>query len=443
MKKISAKIVVLSLANTLVITLLNTIATMVMRNSGPAAASTVGQGQASHQPSGAMFLMPTSVWISTLASFVIGAIASYFLGRYISKPILTITKITKDTSNFDLENDKAFGKTTRYKDECGAMASALFDTRAALRSMAIKLKSISSSLETHSQSLSNNCSENVNTITQVVNTINHLTEGNNNQVQLVSEINSTLSEVASLIDDITVKTSTGAEKAVQSLETIEDGQRSVEMQAKKMEETIAVTIETNKSIEDLEKMISEVGSIVDVITSIAGQTNLLALNAAIEAARAGESGKGFAVVAEEIRKLAEESSKSANEIGHIISSTTEKTKLAVENMNTTNELVEEQKKSLGITQESFNRIRASYGTIVDGLKQTAATMKIINEKSRVISTQTQDITAIVQESAASMEEISASGQEQLASIELVADSAKGLFSIAEELSKEVKHFKVG
>ena len=73
-----------------------------------------------------------------------------------------------------------------------------------------------------------------------------------------------------------------------------------------------------KAIGELARGAREIGKIVALISSIAGQTNLLALNAAIEAARAGEAGRGFAVVAEEVRNLAEESNKAAQQIAALI-----------------------------------------------------------------------------------------------------------------------------
>jgi methyl-accepting chemotaxis protein len=185
-----------------------------------------------------------------------------------------------------------------------------------------------------------------------------------------------------------------------------------------------------------------VANIVNVITSISEQTNLLALNAAIEAARAGEAGKGFAVVAEEIRHLAEDSSKAAKEIIDIIGKTTEKTKLAVSNINVANSLVIEQRSALKITQDAFNKIKGLYDNIVAASDKSAKSMEAINEKSKVISDGIQNIAAIAEESAASTEEISASGEEQLASLELVAGAAKELFELSEQLSSEVSKFKL-
>lgn len=452
MKKISTKIILLSLVNSLFIALLNVLSTIYMNYrqrvqvtadtvSGTSTASSAIAGTAPVQPAG-LINLPTLVVISLVASLIFGVVLSYIVGKLIAKPIIKVTEITKRTAEFDLREDELFEHTLKYKDESGIMAKALWDTRIVLREMAAKLQNISSSLALHSHNLSGAADENVRTITQVVSTINEIAEGNSSQAQTINDINLTLSEVVELIDNITAETSLGADNAVKSLDTIKEGQEAVDIQSEKMEENILVAHEANKSIGELSSMIEQVASIVSVITSIADQTNLLALNAAIEAARAGEAGNGFGVVADEIRNLAEESSKAAKEIEEIITETTDKTKLAVVSMATANTLAEEQKKALSITKDAFIKIKNTYDQIVSNFQRTASAMKAVNEKSKSMSVQTQDIASIAEESAASTEEISAAGQQQLASIELIAEASKDLSKLAEELSVEVNKFKI-
>ncbi len=440
MKKISARIVLMSLINTIIVAVLNATASIYMHNTRQMPMNAEAAEGAAMQ--GEKFLLPVPVLVGLLISLVLGVTISYFLGKYIARPIIKVTDLTRRTANLDLTIDTTFDEALKYKDESGKMAEALRDTRQVLREMAVKLRGVSSDLASHSKNLSRTTDENVQSINQVVTTISEVAEGNSNQAKTISDINMILADVTNLIDSITKKAFLGSDHAAQSLEMVEEGQKAVDIQAKKMEENIRISSEANCSMNELSEMISKVAETINIITSIADQTNLLALNAAIEAARAGEAGKGFAVVADEIRKLAEESAKAANVINNIISETTEKTKQVVTSISTTNRLVDEQKDALGITQAAFDKIKSSYKEIVRSFKQTAKDIETVNDKAKGISSQTQDMATIAQESAASMEEVSAAGEEQLASIEVIAQSSKELSMLAETLKAEIDKFKI-
>ena len=127
-------------------------------------------------------------------------------------------------------------------------------------------------------------------------------------------------------------------------------------------------IETNNSTVKIQ-------SASHVIQSISEQTNLLALNAAIEAARAGEAGKGFAVVAEEIRKLAEQSNKSAGEIESIVNSLQTNSRVDVDIITEVSAITKEQGSSVEMTREIFSIIA----------KELEITKEIINELGLLVS----------------------------------------------------------
>ena len=115
-------------------------------------------------------------------------------------------------------------------------------------------------------------------------------------------------------------------------------------------------VEVLESINTTDMNSKRINEASDIIASIAQQTNLLALNAAIEAARAGESGKGFSVVAEEIRKLAEESEKSAETISKIIQELNKTSHMAVEKMNGASLVVNDQSRAVEETKAIYEHI---------------------------------------------------------------------------------------
>ena len=165
----------------------------------------------------------------------------------------------------------------------------------------------------------------------------------------------------------------------------------------------------------------EISKIVEVITQIADQTELLALNAAIEAARAGEHGRGFAVVAEEVRSLAEQSSRAANEITALVDNIQN---VAIRTVQDMEKGVTEAQSSARITNES--------GQIVQG---------IINQIS-VITERVKGMAVDIEQIGSGSQEISAVTEEQSASIEQIAASAGELRSMADELETIVTWFRL-
>lgn len=438
MKKISTKIIFLSLLNAVLVALINVGASLIMSSS-----NSMNQNVEAAQPMQTGFMVPAPILWGLIISLIIGVILSYLLGKAIEKPILKVTEFAKKTADLNLvDTDDELGKLVEIKDQTGNMARALYETRKALKNIASELQIVSSTVTNQSNHLTKNTDENVSSITQIVNTIDQLAAGNTEQAETMSGISSTLSDVVSLIDGMAAKTSENAEQAAHSLDSINEGQSSVDIQTQKMEKTLRVSNEVNRSINELKEMIHQVTGFVGIITSIAEQTNLLALNASIEAARAGEAGKGFSVVADEIRKLAEQTSHSASEITSIIEKTSEKTDLAVFNIEQSNKLIDEQRDALKITEEAFNKIRRMYEGIVGGFTQAAATMKTVNSNSQTVSNQIQDLTSRVEEFAASTEEISATGQEQLVTTEFIAGAAKELDILAIRLNQQIKKFKI-
>ncbi len=190
---------------------------------------------------------------------------------------------------------------------------------------------------------------------------------------------------------------------------------------------------TNDSTEAINTAISS-------ISQIAEQTNLLALNASIEAARAGDAGKGFAVVADEIRKLAEESAKSADEINSVLESLKDNTAQTFEKMEGAMNIIETQTSSIEQTQTIFNSLAKSIEETknkVNVLKDTE--QKMIKMKENIMGV-LQNLTSVAQQNAASTEEVSSSVQQQAASMDGVAQISETLDTLAKDLKSTTEKF---
>jgi methyl-accepting chemotaxis protein len=253
-------------------------------------------------------------------------------------------------------------------------------------------------------------------------------QGTDNQQNRTSQVATAVQEMSSSVGEVSENSTKAATSAQKAVAVAEQGGKIVNEALVNMRSIADSVSATARRIEELGKNSDQIGKIVAVIDEIADQTNLLALNAAIEAARAGEQGRGFAVVADEVRKLAERTTKATKEIAQMIENVQKETGSAVSQM-----------------QAGTKQVEAGVATTS---KAGAALEEIITAAQQVGDMVTQIATAATQQSStaeqitANVEQIAKIARESASGAQQSARACEDMSNLAMDLQQLVGRFKL-
>ncbi|NVO00398.1 MAG: methyl-accepting chemotaxis protein [Geobacteraceae bacterium] len=379
--------------------------------------------------------------LAYIVALTTGLILGWLLTKGLSRNIGRITESVEAISGGDLSRDLDI-RSKIFPDETVGIANSINIMAENLRNLVSQIRSASGHVSESAHTLSSTTLEVNATTEEIARALEQISHGAEIQAEMSGRGSTLIHELAVSVELVAKRAKESAQSARDTTATAQQGTDLAKQTMDLMKEFLDTVEYTGQQFAELNGKLQQVGKIADIIVEIARQTNMLALNASIEAVRAGEYGKGFTVVAEEVRKLADGTSRSASEIIDLVGLIKEDSIKVRDTFASSSRQVNEGKKKINSTAAVFQ-------SIVQTVMETERKANSIADLSSMQSDGAQkmvkaidEIAKVAEDNAAATEQVSAATEEQSAAMQEMAAASREMAALATELLKAAEQFKL-
>ncbi|OPK08919.1 methyl-accepting chemotaxis protein [Pseudomonas sp. VI4.1] len=348
--------------------------------------------------------------LAALLALAFGLLAAWAITRQIVVPLNQTLKVAERIAAGDLTHNLV----SQRQDELGQLQRAIQSMTQGLRE------------------LIGGISDGVTQIASAAEELSAVTEqtsaGVNSQKVETDQVATAMNEMTATVQEVARNAEEASEAAVAADQQAREGDKVVSEAIAQIERLAIEVGNSTVAMGDLKRESDKIGSVLDVIKSVAQQTNLLALNAAIEAARAGEAGRGFAVVADEVRSLAQRTQKSTEEIEELI----------VGLQSGTQQVATIMDNSRSLTDSSVELTRRAGGSLAN-ITRTVSAIQSMNQQIAAAAEQQSAVAEEINRSVLNVRDVS---EQTSAASEETAASSVELARLGTHLQMLVGRFKV-
>ncbi|AEI40696.1 methyl-accepting chemotaxis protein [Paenibacillus mucilaginosus] len=372
-------------------------------------------------------------------AIVLSAAIAFLLSRY----LITRTRLLIESAGAVAEgNLKVQELRFKGRDELTELASAFNTMTASLRSVIGSADQVSLQVAASSAQLQASAEQTSQATEHIASIMQEITDGTERQASQVGQNLSTINRLADKVQEITANGQAVLQTVTNTSNTAVQGKNDLTNAIRQVRVIENSNGKLAEVIQGLQKQAVQIGNATKLILEISSQTDLLALNAAIEAARAGEQGRGFSVVAQEVRKLAEQSRVSADQIHGLIAGIQQEASTAAAEMEHGTLEVQKGIQLIEVAGDSFEGILELIRQVEHDIHGvTTSTANIMTDTEEVVSG-ISVISRIAEENSSGTQSVAASTEEQLASMEEISASSSALASLADELKSLIGKFRL-